>query len=140
MNSRATHLTEAELVDLLDGTLDDIRRRHLDGCDDCAARAAELVASAALASDVDVPEPPAFFWTQLSARVSEAVANEAAKPRIAWARAPWIAAASVVAVVWLFLTDPISVANAVSESEVTPFIRDLAAVLMAALQGLLRYL
>ena len=44
------------------------------------------------------------------------------------------------AVVWLFLTDPISVANAVSESEVTPFIRDLAAVLMAALQGLLRYL
>jgi hypothetical protein len=44
------------------------------------------------------------------------------------------------AVVWLALTDPISVANAVSESEVTPFIRDLAAVLMAALQGLLRYL
>ena len=44
------------------------------------------------------------------------------------------------AVVWLFLTDPISVANAVSESEVSPFIRDLAAVLMAALQGLLRYL
>ena len=44
------------------------------------------------------------------------------------------------AVVWLFLTDPISVANAVSESDVTPFMRDLAAVLLAALQGLLQYL
>ena len=44
------------------------------------------------------------------------------------------------AVVWLFLTDPISVANAVSESDVTPFMRDLAAVLLAALQGLLRFL
>ena len=44
------------------------------------------------------------------------------------------------AVVWLFLTDPITVANAVSESDVTPFMRDLAAVLLAALQGLLQYL
>jgi hypothetical protein len=44
------------------------------------------------------------------------------------------------AVVWLFLTDPITVANVVSESEVSPFMRDLAAILFAALQGLLRYL
>ena len=44
------------------------------------------------------------------------------------------------AVVWLSLTDPITVANAVSEAEVSPFMRDLAAVLLAALQGLLKYL
>jgi hypothetical protein len=61
-----------------------------------------------VASDVDVPEPPPFFWTQFSARVSEAVANEAAKPRIAafaWARAPGMGAAAAVAAaaLWMFL-------------------------------------
>jgi hypothetical protein len=45
-----------------------------------------------------------------------------------------------MATVWLFLTDPVTVANAVSDGEITPFIRDLAGVLLQALQGLLRYL
>ena len=44
------------------------------------------------------------------------------------------------ATVWLFLTDPVTVADAVSEGEVTPFIRDLASVLLTALRSLLRYL
>ena len=44
------------------------------------------------------------------------------------------------ATVWLFLTDPVTVANAVNEGEISPFIRDLAAVIFAALEGLLRYL
>ncbi|MGE4053446.1 MAG: hypothetical protein AB7F99_01505 [Vicinamibacterales bacterium] len=44
------------------------------------------------------------------------------------------------ATVWLFLTDPVTVADAVSEDEVTPFIRDLASVLLTALRSLLRYL
>ena len=47
-----------------------------------------------------------------------------------------LAAASV----WLFLTNPVTVANAVNEGEITPFIRDLARVIFEALQGLLRYL
>lgn len=45
-----------------------------------------------------------------------------------------------MATIWLFLTDPVTVANAVSDGEITPFIRDLAGVLLRALQGLLRYL
>ncbi len=45
-----------------------------------------------------------------------------------------------VATVWLFLTSPVTVANAVSDGEITPFIRDLADVLLRALQGLLKYL
>ena len=45
-----------------------------------------------------------------------------------------------LATVWLFLTDPITVANAVNEGDITPFIRDLAQILLDALQGLLKYL
>jgi hypothetical protein len=45
-----------------------------------------------------------------------------------------------VATIWLFLTNPVTVATAVSEGEVTPFVRDLASVLLQALEGLLKYL
>ncbi len=45
-----------------------------------------------------------------------------------------------VATIWLFLTNPVTVATAVSEGEVSPFVRDLADVLLQALQGLLKYL
>jgi hypothetical protein len=45
-----------------------------------------------------------------------------------------------VATIWLFLTNPVTVATAVNEGDVTPFVRDLALVLFEALQGLLRYL
>ena len=45
-----------------------------------------------------------------------------------------------VATVWLFLTNPVTVATAVTEGEISPFVRDLADVLLAALQGLLKYL
>jgi len=45
-----------------------------------------------------------------------------------------------VASIWLFLTDPVTVANAVNEGAITPFIQDLASVIFDALRGLLRYL
>jgi hypothetical protein len=45
-----------------------------------------------------------------------------------------------LAAVWLFLTNPVTVATAVSDGEISPFVRDLAAVLLQALQGLLKYL
>jgi hypothetical protein len=45
-----------------------------------------------------------------------------------------------VATVWLFLTSPVTVATAVNEGDLTPFVRDLARVLFEALQGLLKYL
>jgi len=47
-----------------------------------------------------------------------------------------LAAASI----WLFLTDPVTVATAVNEGEITPLVRNLAQVLFDALRGLLRYL
>jgi len=45
-----------------------------------------------------------------------------------------------VATVWLFLTSPVTVANAVNEGDVSPLVRNLAQALVAALRGLLRYL
>jgi hypothetical protein len=54
-----------------------------------------------------------------------------------------VAAISIVmavATVWLFLTNPVTVATAVNEGQVSPFVRDLARVLLEALEGLLKYL
>jgi hypothetical protein len=45
-----------------------------------------------------------------------------------------------VATVWLFLTNPVTVATAVNEGDVSPLVRDLAQALVNALRGLLRYL
>jgi hypothetical protein len=44
------------------------------------------------------------------------------------------------ATVWLFLTNPVTVATAVNEGEVSPLVRELAQVLISALSGLLKYL
>ena len=51
-----------------------------------------------------------------------------------------ISVVMAVAAVWLFVTDPVTVATAVDAGEVSPFIRDLANVLLEVLQGLLKYL
>lgn len=51
-----------------------------------------------------------------------------------------VSAVLAAATIWLFLTNPVTVANAVNEGEVSPFIRQLAVVLLGALGGLLRYL
>ena len=45
-----------------------------------------------------------------------------------------------VATVWLLLTNPVTVANAVNEGEITPVVRDLAQFLYEALRGILKYL
>ena len=54
-----------------------------------------------------------------------------------------VAVASIMlasAAVWLFLTNPVTVATAVNEGDVSPLVRDLAEALFNALRGLLRYL
>jgi hypothetical protein len=44
------------------------------------------------------------------------------------------------ATIWLVLTDPVTVTNAIDEGEVSPLVRRLAEVLYDALAGLLEYL
>lgn len=51
-----------------------------------------------------------------------------------------LAAVIAGATIWLLLTDPVTVADAVEEGEVSPLVRQLAQVIFNALAGLLDYL
>jgi len=51
-----------------------------------------------------------------------------------------LAAVCAAATIWLLLSDPVTVADAVNEGEVTPLVRDLAQALYDALLSLLKYL
>ena len=44
------------------------------------------------------------------------------------------------ATIWLVLTDPVTVATALDEGEISPLVRQLAEVIYNALSGLLDYL
>ena len=70
------HLAEHEVVDALEGTLAPHRLAHVSSCLPCTAQVEEFRAIAAAAGAADVPEPPAFFWNQLSARVRASIAEE----------------------------------------------------------------
>lgn len=51
-----------------------------------------------------------------------------------------VSAILATATIWLVLTDPVTVANSVSEGDVSPLVRQLASVIYESLKGLLKYL
>ena len=51
-----------------------------------------------------------------------------------------VAAVIAGATIWLLITDPVTVANAIEEGEISPLARRLAEVLYSAITGLLAYL
>ena len=51
-----------------------------------------------------------------------------------------VSIALAAATIWLFLTNPVTVATALNEGDVSPLVRNLAQVLLQALSGLLKYL
>jgi multidrug resistance efflux pump len=51
-----------------------------------------------------------------------------------------VAAALAGATIWLLVTDPVTVADAVASGEVSPLMRALAGVLANALRDLVKYL
>lgn len=51
-----------------------------------------------------------------------------------------MAAALAATTIWLMLTDPVTVADAVNEGNVSPLVRTLASVLYNAFRGILKYL
>jgi hypothetical protein len=51
-----------------------------------------------------------------------------------------LAAIVAGATIWLLLTDPVTVVNAVDEGQISPLVRQLADIIYNALSGLLDYL
>ena len=51
-----------------------------------------------------------------------------------------LAAIVAGATIWLLLTDPVTVADAIQTGEVSPLVKALAGALYDAMQGLLKYL
>jgi len=51
-----------------------------------------------------------------------------------------IAAALAAATIWLIMTQPVTIADAVASGEVSPLVKALAGVIYDALQGLMKYL
>jgi hypothetical protein len=51
-----------------------------------------------------------------------------------------VAAVIAGATIWLLITDPVTVASAIEEGEISPLARRLAEVLYSAIAGLLAYL
>jgi multidrug resistance efflux pump len=51
-----------------------------------------------------------------------------------------MAATLAGATIWLMLTDPVTVADAVNEGNVSPLVQALAGVLYDAVKGILKYL
>ncbi len=71
-----THLSPEQLLDVADGTRPDDEFPHLQSCAICAREVADLRGTIDAAAEVDVPEPSPLFWTHLSERVRDAVADE----------------------------------------------------------------
>ena len=104
------HLDETTLLDVAEGTQSEHAAAHLAGCERCRVQVEELRSAMRIAEDAAVPEPSPLFWEHLSARISDAVAEEAAAPAVVpagWTARSWkwqvvtgalIAAAVVLAV------------------------------------------
>ena len=80
-----THLSQQELVDLTEGTLDPERVAHVEACAECCEEADALQVVLLQVSEVEVPEPSPLFWDHLSSRVTAAVAAPETQP----SRLPW---------------------------------------------------
>jgi hypothetical protein len=94
------HLSTSDVVDAVEGTLDERRAAHLAACAACREQTDALRATMTRAATVDVPEPSPLFWDHFSDRVRQAVSESPASFR-AWWRHPAIgfASAAVAAVI-----------------------------------------
>lgn len=82
------HLSDDQLLDLVEGHASEDVRAHAGSCVLCADRAAPLRLVLSRLADDPAPEPGPWFWTRFSERVEAAVAADATARR-AWWRAAW---------------------------------------------------
>jgi hypothetical protein len=106
------HLTDDQLVDLVDGVVVESDVPHLAACAACRQQLTDLRNTLALAAQAGVPEPSPLFWDHFSSRVREAVAAQDVSRASGWRRlASWpgimapvsalAAAALIVAIVFV---------------------------------------
>jgi len=79
-----THLSPAEFVDLVDGTLAASRAAHAESCAECRREAALVRSTLREAQGVEMPEPSPLFWDHFSDRVRGAVAEERRSRHAGW--------------------------------------------------------
>jgi hypothetical protein len=97
-----THLSDAVLMDVVEGTAGDKAGRHVAACASCRARVDEARAALGLAAAATVPEPVPSYWEVMRRRVAQGLreAPAARSRRPLWAAAA-AAGAAVIAVVVL---------------------------------------
>lgn len=81
------HLNNAELVECLENDRTLPRRAHLERCEKCRSRMADLRATleqVQRAQTGDIPEPSPLFWQHFSRRVHDAIENESPVVRPRW--------------------------------------------------------
>lgn len=104
--NETTHLSDTDLVDLLEDRADPGRVAHAKGCRACGARFDALRQAWSLAAEDEAPEPSPLFWDHLSARVGQAVRTEAEVERrwpawrVAFAAVPVLLVVVAVAAIW----------------------------------------
>jgi hypothetical protein len=98
------HLSDPELMDVLEGTADPASPRHLAGCLHCGARLEHVREGLRWAPEAEVPEPSPLYWEAFRRQVARRI--ESAEPSLPWVRPrPLLAvAAALVAVVGLVPT------------------------------------
>jgi hypothetical protein len=89
------HLSESELVDLVEGALESRRATHVESCAACREQAEALRAMLRDTASIEVPDPSPLFWEHFSARVREEIAAEPAAGRSAWG---WLSVRGLVPV------------------------------------------
>jgi hypothetical protein len=98
-----THLSDAVLMDVVDGTAGVRAERHVDACASCRARVDEARNALGFAAAATVPEPIPSYWDVMRRRVARELV-EAPVPR---SRRPlWAAAAAGAALLAVVVLGP----------------------------------
>lgn len=93
MREMSTHLSEARLVDLLDGGSGAESDEHLRSCAGCRAQLEEARAGLALALGAEMPEPSPLYWETFHRQVDRRLVGRGR----AWGRWLWPALAAAAA-------------------------------------------
>jgi len=77
-------VSDAELMDVIEGTASADGSRHVAECRECGAKVDEARAGLGLAREAEVPEPSPFYWESFRHQVDGRIATTS--PPTAWKR------------------------------------------------------